>query len=112
MDNRKKLREEYKQRVVTGGVYRIVNKQNGKYYLAASVDLRGDKNLFDFSVITKSSPVLHLQKEWQKYGGSSFDFEVLEEAEKKAEQSGKEFKEDMRVLAQLWAEKFDSTLAY
>jgi len=47
-----------------------------------------------------------------KYGAEAFSFEILEEIEKKDSQTTDEFKEDLMVLEQLWAEKFDCEKAY
>lgn len=53
-----------------------------------------------------------LSKDWEKYGGNAFCFEILEEIEKKAEETEKEFSESLQVLLELWKEKFDVSVLY
>lgn len=112
MDKRKELRAQYKQRTVVGGVYRIVNTENGRYLLAADDDLRGSKNRFEFAAATGSCVMPQLQDDWKKYGSKIFAFEILEELEKKPEQTAQEFAGDLQALAELWSEKFNPAQAY
>lgn len=116
MDSKKKSRKdiilEYKERPITGGVYKITNIANRKYILVADIDLQSAKNRFDFSVKYDSVVLLKLAKDWKEYGGNKFTFEVLEEIEMKDGQSRKDFKEDLKVLKNIWSEKYDSTKSY
>ena len=61
------------------GVYKIVNKINGKYYVGSSNDIKcrwsGHKNKLNNNVHENS----HLQRSWNKYGSNNFDFIIVEE---------------------------------
>ncbi|HHY03981.1 MAG TPA: GIY-YIG nuclease family protein [Thermoanaerobacterales bacterium] len=100
--NKKEIIKRYKERPVTGGVFRITNTQNGKYLLASDIDLRGSRNRFDFSVSTGSCINMKLQKDWDIFGAKAFVFEVLDELEKEPEQELKAFTEDLKLLEDMW----------
>lgn len=104
-ERKKELLLEYKERKVVGGVYIIENTVTGKVLLESAIDINGSKNKFDFSIQTNSCTSMRLQKDWKEYGAGSFEFKVLEEIEKKAEQTTKEFKEDVKTLEEMWLEK-------
>ena len=116
MDSKKKNRKdmilEYKERPITGGVYKITNIANRKYILVADIDLQSAKNRFDFSVKYDSVVLLKLAKDWKEYGGNQFTFEILEEIEMKDSQGRKDFKEDLKILKNMWSERYDSTKSY
>ena len=103
MDKRKKLIDEYKQRKIVGGVYRLTNTGNGMYFLDYATDLQAKQNMFNFMVSTGSCFHYKLQKDWQAFGGKVFIFEILEAIEKKKEQSQDEFIDDLKVLEQMWS---------
>lgn len=64
------------------GIYKIVNKLNGKYYV-------GSTNDFDRRWLAEHLPALrkgehglaHLQNAWNKYGEGSFEFQIAEVVE-------------------------------
>lgn len=60
------------------GIYRILNKANGKVYIGSSQDLRYRfrKHRTRLAAGTHDNP--HLQSAWNKYGEDSFEFEILE----------------------------------
>ena len=55
---------------------------------------------------------MKLQKDWSRFGGKAFVFEVIEELTQKEDQTPEEFKADLEALGELWAEKFDPVLSY
>jgi hypothetical protein len=55
---------------------------------------------------------MKLQKDWNEYGGSVFDFEILETLEKKPEETDREFSDNLGILRELWQEKFDPAFSY
>lgn len=66
------------------GIYKIVNKANGKYYVGSSIDLYGGTNRLGRLKCHKSRLCKglhinsHLQNSWNKHGESNFDFVVIE----------------------------------
>jgi len=103
--SRKDLAEQYKNREMVGGIYRIVCSGNGKYWLRAAKELKTSQNRFMFSLGIKSCPETCMIREWQAYGPEAFSFEVLEEVKREEDQTEKEFMEDIKVLLELWNEK-------
>ena len=104
--NKKELIARYKARPVTGGVFKIRNTQNGRYLLASGIDIKGDRNRFNFSVATGSCVHMKLQKDWNTFGPKAFVFEVLDELEKTGTET-KAFAEDLKMLEQMWRERLD-----
>lgn len=106
-EDKKALTLAYKERKVIGGVYRIVNSKNNNVFLSSTADLQGAQNRFDFSQKTGSCVHFKLQKDWTEFGAAAFQFEVLEELEKKEDQTSKEFQEDIKTLEEMWNEKLN-----
>ena len=61
------------------GIYKIINKQNGMYYLGSSSDIKhrwiAHKSLLRRGIHSNS----YLQNAWTKYGEENFVFEIMEE---------------------------------
>ena len=70
------------------GIYKIVNKINGKYYVGSSIDIFGGTNhegrlkrhLKRLRKGIHENP--HLQNAWNKYGEKNFNFMLVEEVNK------------------------------
>jgi len=112
MDRKKTLTNEYKQRKIIGGIYRVKNTQNGMYLLDNTTNLQAKQNAFYFMVSSGSCFHYKLKKDWESFGGKMFIFEVLEQIEKKREQSQDEFIADLKMLEQFWSKKLDSSTRY
>ena len=110
--DKKEIKEIYKQRKITGGIYRVINVRNGKYLLNYSPDIRAKQNAFDFSISSNIVFDVRLLADWNALGGKGFRFEVLELLEKKKNQTIEQFTEDLKTLAQIWSEKLDPSLKY
>lgn len=67
----------------TSGIYNIVNKVNGKYYVGSSLDICGEPHgrFYQHKAHLKCQRHynLHLQSAWNKYKPESFEFIVIEE---------------------------------
>ena len=105
MDKRRELKEQYKARKVVGGVYRIVNKENGQFLLQSTDDMQSARNLFQFFQLTDACTLPAIREDWKRCGKEAFALEELEELEKKEEQTTAQFREDLEVLLELWSEK-------
>jgi hypothetical protein len=106
--DKKELIAKYKGRKIMGGVYAIKNGVTGRSLLLSAQDLQGSKNRFEFAQKTGSCVHPRLKDDWEVYGGKAFSLEMLEKLEKMETQTPDEFKEDIRVLLEIWLEKFDS----
>lgn len=105
---KKLLKEQYKNRTCIGGIYRIKCVKNTKQWLRSTIDLKGAKNRFDFSVSVNSCPDLYITEDWNRYGSSSFVFETIEEITKEITQSDREFADDVDILFEIWTEKLNA----
>jgi hypothetical protein len=79
MKTRKQLKEEYKQMKFTMGVFRIVNKVNGKVFIGSSPDLKAIWNSQRFQLEAGMHQNAALQKDWKEFGPENFAYEIIEE---------------------------------
>jgi hypothetical protein len=63
------------------GIYKIINKVNGKYYVGSSVDTSKRISNHKYNLIKNRHFNLHLQSAWNKYGKENFEFVVVETVE-------------------------------
>jgi hypothetical protein len=112
MDNRKALINEYKQRKILGGIYRVTNTRNGMYLLDYAANIQAKQNAFDFMVSSSSCLDYRLKKDLEALGSRVFGFEILETLEKKRDQSQDEFMTDLETLAKMYSDKMDSSKRY
>ncbi len=111
-EDKKKIISEYKQRLEIGGVIAIKNNATGKVLLEATRDVEGYKNRFEFSKKTGSAVSLKLAQDFKTYGSEAFSLEVLETIKKGESQTPKEFNDDVKLLKELWCEKFSADMLY
>lgn len=102
--SKKEIKEQYKNRVVAGGVYCIKCSGSGRKWIKSSPDLAGQINKFEFFVSTNSCPEPAMRSDWNQYGAEAFSISVLEKLEKKETQSDEEFADDIRALYEMWLE--------
>jgi hypothetical protein len=110
--DKKTLKEKYKQSKVAGGIYRVMNTNNGMYLFNYTPDIRARQNSFEFMVSTSTCFDNRVIKDWESLGGGVFSFEVLETLEKKKDQTREQFIADLETLAQMWDEKLDPSKRY
>jgi len=61
------------------GIYKIINKKNGKCYIGSSNDIRKRWNSHRCDLEANRHQSEHLQRSWNKHGSDNFDFLVVEE---------------------------------
>ena len=110
--NKKDLITAYKQRAQIGGIYAVTNTQTERSLVLASADIGGIRKRYEFSVLTGGCFHPKLQQDANQFGSGAFSFAVLEEMEKKATQTDREFMDDLEVLLSLWLEKYDPATLY
>lgn len=96
--DRKELLQNYKNRIVVGGVYAIVNTVTSRRMLNYTTDLQGSRNRFEFAQQMNSCIHPRLKDDWERLGGHSFRFDVLDTLEKKEEQTDSSFLDDLKAL--------------
>lgn len=111
-DRRKELREQYKTRKVVGGIYRIVNGENGRFYLQSTDDMQATRNWFGTFHVFESCSLPPLQGDWKQYGAQVFSLEELDHLEKGSEQTREEFQMDLKTLLEMWDEKLPKENRY
>jgi hypothetical protein len=67
--DKKTLTNEYKQRKVIGGIYRVTNTRSGKYILDYTTNLQAKQNAFDFMTSSGSCLDYRLRNDLEEFGG-------------------------------------------
>lgn len=67
------------------GIYKIVNKVDGKYYVGRAVNFRKRWTIHKRNLIKNIHPNFYLQNAWNKYGSENFEFVVVEYVENNLE---------------------------
>lgn len=81
---------------MTCGVYAIINTVNDKLYIGSSINIEARWAVHK-SGLKRGNGSKHLQRAWNLYGNSIFEFVILEECEK----------EERRQKEAEWFEKYD-----
>ncbi len=76
---KKQLKQEYKERSLSMGVFLIRNMIHDKVFLAVGQDLAGIMNSHRFQLRNGVHRNTSLQTDWSELGEQSFAFEILEE---------------------------------
>ena len=66
---------------IKSGIYKIVNKVNGKYYVGSAINLKKRKRCHFQELEKQIHHNNHLQHAWNKYGQNAFEFIVVEYVE-------------------------------
>lgn len=104
-EQRRRLKDGYKSKQTVGGVYAIICSGNQHRLVKSSVDIGGIKNRFGFAQAIKSCPDPAVRGEWTQYGPDSLSLVVLEELQKKEDQTDREFAEEVELLREMWLDK-------
>ncbi len=102
--DRKALTREYKEGRRPMGIYRVLNRANGKALIGASLDLPAMLNRHRFQLEAGAHANRRLQADWQTHGAENFDFEVLDVLQP-ADRPDYDPKDDLHALEQMWLEK-------
>ncbi|NMB47026.1 MAG: GIY-YIG nuclease family protein [Firmicutes bacterium] len=105
-ERKKELREQYLLMKPDIGIFAIVCKDNGKYYLEVSCDLKSAMNSTQFKLNAGMHPEKELQRDWQRLGENQFEIKVLEQIEPE-DQDGAEddYQDDLALLRMIWVER-------
>ncbi|GLX66410.1 GIY-YIG nuclease family protein [Paenibacillus glycanilyticus] len=107
---KRELGTAYSQSFRRMGIYQIRNVENGKILVAGTMDLDGANNRLAFMKQTNMNTVFELQQDWNKYGGSTFEFEELDSIKPREENLTdrselKKYQAEVDALLELWLEK-------
>lgn len=101
---RKTLQREYRQTQRPMGIFRVCNKQSGRWYIGATVDVPAMLNRQRFQLEHGSHANPALQREWKELGADAFAFETLDVIEP-PDAPGYDPRRDLRALEALWRER-------
>lgn len=73
------------------GVYKITNTANGKVYVGSSKDIKKRWHQHKSKLNENQHGNTYLQNVWNKYGGQSFKFEIIEECDLKVQFEREQF---------------------
>ncbi len=103
--DRKALIRAYKESRLPTGVYRVLNRNNGKCLVGSSTDVPAILNRHRFQLTAGGHPNRALQREWNEMGSDAFSFEALDLIEPPEDRPDYDPREDLAVLEQLWLDK-------
>lgn len=86
MDRQKELKQIYKETPIQSGVYKITNTTNNKIYIGSTNNLKR-LNGVQFMLKMSNHTNKALQEDWNKFGESAFEIEILEVLKKKKKDS-------------------------
>jgi group I intron endonuclease len=66
---------------MVSGIYKIVNLENGKFYIGSAVNLQKRKHRHWVELASNRHHNKHLQSAWNKYGADVFVFKVIKKVE-------------------------------
>lgn len=77
---------------MTTGIYKILNKVNGKFYIGSAVDIENRWRRHKHDLNKNNHHNIYLQKGWNKYWNVSFEFTIIEACDK----------ENLLIREQFW----------
>jgi group I intron endonuclease len=104
MNNKKTIKDQYKQAVQPMGIYQIKNLANGKIFIGTSKNLPGKINSHRFQLKMGSHMNKVLQAEFTNFGEKNFSFEVLDNLDPQ-DDPAYDYSLDLEVLEKMWLEK-------
>ena len=102
--DRKAMIRDYKEARRPMGVFRVLNRVNGKSFVGTSVDLPARLNRERAQLRLGAHPNRELMNDWKSLGADAFEFEVLDTLTPPADGTY-DPTDDLRTLEQLWLEK-------
>lgn len=102
--DRKALLRGYKESHKPMGVYRVLNRANGKALVGSSLNLPAILNRHQAQLKMGAHQNRALQADWQAFGAGAFAFEVLDVLEP-PDRPDYDPSDDLRVLEAMWLEK-------
>ncbi len=99
---RKRLRAQYKSRVVEGGVFRFVNPRIGYAGpIRMTADFHKEHNRLQFAKDMNNCIENELRPLWQQHGPDGFAVQVVDTLIKKPDQSEEDFRAELITLLAL-----------
>lgn len=100
MNTKKELKDAYRQKKPTMGVFQIKNVINGKILIDSSTDINSRMNRHRMELKFGSHQNKLLLKDWQEFGEENFIFEILSVIAYKDDQNVN-YKEEIKLLKEM-----------
>jgi hypothetical protein len=104
MTDKKGLIKQYKQTIQEMGIYQIKNRINGKIFIGNAKNIKGILNSNKFQLKIGRHFNQELQQDYNKYGETNFDYEILDYLKPKEDQNY-DYTEDLNILEDMWLDK-------
>ena len=104
MNDKRILKNRYKQGFVPMGVFAIRNEFNQRVLLAESSNLDGAMNRHRFELTMRPHRNKALQADWLAHGAEAFSFEVLGRIEQ-SEKPDFDYAAELAILVQIWRDE-------
>lgn len=102
-DKKKELQAEYKQMKTDMGLFAVINKDDQKYFLVETKNLKGKINSTSFQLRSGAHPNKQLLHDWHRLGADRFEIIVLEQLEY---EDGKDnYSDELELLKMIWADR-------
>lgn len=100
MDQKKELKEMYKEMKIEAGVFTMTNTQTGRVFVGSFNNLKR-LNGFQFMLKTNTHTNKELQADYNTFGQDAFDVKIVEYLKKK-EEGYFDAKRELEKLEQKW----------
>ncbi|MBN2008581.1 metalloregulator ArsR/SmtB family transcription factor [candidate division KSB1 bacterium] len=104
-DNKKQLKEQYKEMKIPKGILKIENTANGKVFLVATNNLLAAINRQRATLKLNSNRNVELQNDWNTFGAEQFTFEILDQLEESDDDSPARAAKELALLLEMWLDK-------
>lgn len=105
MNDRKTLKQQYRDVRSRAGVYAIRCLANGRALVGGSPNVEGTLNRHRFELRLGQHRNAQLRQDWRAHGEAAFAFEVIDRV-KPREEPGFDAAGELRALETLWREEF------
>ena len=89
-----------------GGVYKITNVANNKFYIGSTINLRKRIKRHFYELLNQMHHSKHLQNAWNRYREENFVYEPLEIIKKEQREKANEYKKKLRKIEQKYLDEF------
>jgi hypothetical protein len=99
----KVLKQQFKDNPQPMGVYKISHRTTGKVFIGSGLNVHGIINSQRFQLENGAHRNAELQKDFARFGGEKFSFEVVDILERKDGRD--DYAEDLKALEEIWLDK-------